>query len=167
MIAPGQQRSIDFAGEVTAAGRRLRVFRVIDSFTKQCHALQVDTSFPGRRVTRVPDRAIEQFGRPQTIRCDKGPELTSRPFLAGAIEGRIDVAHIPPGKPTENAYVESFHGRLGDECLNTSWFWNLFDAGRKISAWQSAYHSTRPPSSLAYRTPNEFMHPWQRLRFRQ
>ena len=119
---------------------------VIDSFTKQCHVLEVDTSFPSRRVTRVLDKAIERFGKPQAIRCDNGPEISSRHFLAWAIESKIDVVHIRPGKPTENAYVESFHDRFRDECLNTSWFWNLFDARRKIAAWQQAYNST--PTSL-------------------
>jgi len=161
LTEPGQQWSIDFASDVTASGRRLRVFSVVDSFTRQCHGLEVDTSFPSRRVTRVLDRAIDRFGKPQTIRCDNGPELCSRHFLAWAIERKIDVLHIRPGKPTENAYVESFHGRLRDECLNTSWFWNLFDARRKITTWQQAYNLTRPHSSLGYRTPNEFANQWQ------
>jgi putative transposase len=150
---------------VTASVRRLRVLSVLDSFTKQSLALEVDTSFPSRRVTRVLDRAIETYGRPQAIRCDNGPELTSRHFLAWAIERKIDIMHIRPGKPTENAYVESFHGRLRDECLNTSWFWNQFDARRKIAAWQQAYNSTRPHSARAYRTPNEFAQQWKGTSF--
>ena len=113
LTAPGQQWSIDFASDVTASGRRLRVLSVIDSFTRQCHALQTDTSFPSRRVTRVLDTAIELFGKPQAIRCDNGPELCSRHILAWAIDHKIDLLHIRPGKPTENAYVESFHGRRG------------------------------------------------------
>lgn len=161
LTAPAQQWSIDFASDVTASGRRLRVLSVIDSFTRQCHALETDTSFPSRRVTRVLDRAIERFGKPETIRCDNGPELCSRHILAWAIDRKIDLLHICPGKPTENAYVESFHGRLRDECLNTSWFWNLFDARRKIAAWQQAYNNTRPHSSLGYQTPNEFTHRWR------
>ena len=90
------------------------------------------------------------------------PELSSRHFLAWAMEHRIGVLHIRPGKPTENAYVESFHGRLHDECLNTSWFWNLFDARRKITAWQQDYNLERPHSSLGYRTPAEFHQEWLR-----
>jgi putative transposase len=160
LTAPGEQWSIDFASDVTASGRRLRVFSVIDSFTRQCHALEVDTSFPSRRVTRVLDKAIERCGKPQTIRCDNEPELCSRHFLAWAIGRKIDMLHIRPGKPTENAYVESFHGRLRDECLNTSWFWNLFDARRKISVWHHAYNFSRPHSALDYRTPNEFARKW-------
>jgi putative transposase len=161
LTAPGQEWSIDFASDVTAAHRRIRVFSVIDSFTKQSLALQVDTSFPSRRVTRVLNGAIAKYGKPKTVRCDNGPELTSRHFLAWAIDTKIDVAHIRPGKPTENAYVESFHGRLRDECLNTSWFWNLFDARRKIAAWQTTYNYKRPHSALAYRTPEEFAQQWK------
>ena len=118
------------------------MFSVLDSFTKQSLALEVDTSFPSRRVTRVLDSGIARYGNPKTIRCDNGPELTGRHFLAWAIDSKIDVAHIRPGKPTENAYVEGFHGRLRDECLNASWFWNLFDARRKIAAWQLTYNQT-------------------------
>jgi putative transposase len=161
LTAPDQEWSVDFANDVTAAGRRIRILSVVDSFTRQCLALEVDTSFPSRRVTRVLERAIAQYGSPQSIRSDNGPELTSRHYLAWAIECKIDLAHIQPGKPTENAYVESFHGRLRDECLNASWFWNLFDARRKISAWRNYYNSARPHSALAYRTPNEFARQWQ------
>ena len=157
LTAPNQEWSIDFASDVTASGRRLRVLSVIDSFTKQSLALEVDTSFPSRRVTRVLGAAIRSYGRPQAIRCDNGPEISSRHFLAWAVEEKIDVVHIRPGKPTENAYVESFHGRLRDECLNVSWFWNLFDARRKISAWQREYNSERPHSALRYLTPEEFL----------
>ena len=91
-------------------------------------ALEVDTSFASRRVTRVLDEIIEQRGEPRSIRCDNGPELTSRHFLAWCIERRIELVHIQPGKPTQNAHVESFHGRLREECLRVSWFQNLFDA---------------------------------------
>ena len=160
LTAPNQEWSIDFASDVTAGGRRLRVLSVIDSFTRECLALEVDTSFPSRRVTRVLDGAMGKHGTPIAIRCDNGPEITSRHFLAWAIEEKVDVLHIRPGKPTENAYVESFHGRLRDEYLNVSWFWNLFDARRKISVWQKDYNCQRPHSSLAYRTPEEFTQQW-------
>ncbi len=138
------------------------MFSVIDGFTKQSMALEVDTSFPSRRMTRVLDAAIEKGGKPQAIRCDNGPELTSRHFLAKAIERRIELLHIQPGTPTENAYVESFHGRVRDECLNVNWFWNLFDARRKISARQLNDNTERPHCSPAYRTPEEFAQRWKR-----
>jgi hypothetical protein len=85
-----------------------------------------------------------------------GAELTSRHFLAWSIENKVDLIHIQPGKPVQNAHVESFHGRLRDECLNVSWFWNVFDARRKIEVWRRDYNGQRPRSSLGYRTPEEF-----------
>jgi putative transposase len=161
LTAPGQEWALDFASDVTAAGQRFRVLGVIDGFTRQCLALETATSFPSRRVTRVLERAIAEYGKPQSIRCDNGPELTSRHFLAWAIEWKIDLVHIQPGKPTQNGGMESFNGKLRDECLNTSWFWNLFDARRKISAWKTEYNSRRPHSSLGYLTPDEFTQRWK------
>jgi putative transposase len=90
------------------------------------------------------------------IRCDNGPELTSRHFLAWCVERQIELTHIQPGKPTQNAHVESFHGRLREECLSVSWFQNLFDARQKITSWRIEYNEERPHSSLGYRTPKEF-----------
>jgi transposase InsO family protein len=85
-----------------------------------------------------------------------GPELTSRHFLAWCVKRQIELVHIQPEKPTQNAQVESFHGRLREECLAVSWFQNLFDARRKITAWKTEYNEQRPHSSLGYLTPNEF-----------
>src|ERR1700743_1298094 len=85
---------------------------------------------------RVVEAIIAEGGVPQSIRCDNGPELTSRHFLAWAIERKIELLHIQPGKPTQNGRRESFNGKLREECLNVSWFQNLFDARRKIAAWQ-------------------------------
>ena len=114
-----------------------------------------------RRVTRELERAIAAYGKPQAIRCDNGPELTSRHFLAWAIKWKIDLVHIQPGKPTQNAGAESFKGKLRDECLNVNWFWNLFDANRKISDWRTEYNSRRPHSSLGYLTPDDFARQWR------
>jgi putative transposase len=132
------------------------VLSVVDAYTRECLALEVDTSFAGRRVTRVLDGIVAERGQPLTIRCDNGPELTSRYFLAWCVERKIELVHIQPGKPTRNARVESFHGRLRDECLTVSWFQNLFDARRKIAAWRTEYNEERPHSSLGYKTPKEF-----------
>jgi putative transposase len=161
LIAPNQEWAIDFASDVTDAGQRFRVLGVIDGFTRQSHVLETSTSFPSRRVTRELERAIAAHGKPQAIRCDNGPELTSRHFLAWAIEWKIDIVHIQPGKPTQNGGMESFNGKLRDECLNVNWFWNLFDARRKISDWKTEYNSRRPHSSLGYLTPNEFARQWK------
>jgi len=105
----------------------------------------------------VLDAIVAERGQPQAIRCDNGSELTSRHFLAWCVERQIELVHIQPGKPMQNAYVESFHGRLREECLAVSWFQNLFDARRKIGAWQIEYNEQRPHSSLGYLTPKEFV----------
>jgi len=118
--------------------------------------LEVDTSFASRRVTRVLEAIIAERGAPQVIRCDNGPELTSRHFLAWCIDRKIELVHIQPGRPMQNGRVESFHGKLRDECLRVSWFGNLFEARRKIVAWRKEYNQERPHSSLGYRTPEEF-----------
>jgi len=156
LTAPNQEWAVDFASDVAASGRRLRIFSVVDSYTRECLALEVDTSLPSRRVTRTLAEVIDRRGVPVAIRSDNGPELSSRHFLAWCIERRIDAVHIQPGKPTQNAHVESFHGRLRDECLNVSWFWNLFDARQKIAAWRVDYNTSRPHSALRYLTPEEF-----------
>ena len=139
-----------------ASGQRLRVLSVLDAYTRECLALEVDTSFPSGRVIRVLERIVAKRGRPEALRSDNGPELCSRRYLAWCVEQKIRTVHIQPGKPTQNGHVESFHGRLRDECLNTSWLWNLWDARRKIAAWRTDYNEQRPHSALSYRTPNEF-----------
>lgn len=154
--AANQEWAVDFVSDVMHGGRTFRVFSVVDSFTRECLALEVDTSMGSHRLTRVLDRIIQQRGSPLAVRSDNGPELTSRHLLAWSIENKVDLIHIQPGKPVQNAHVESFHGRLRDECLNVSWFWNLFDARRKIELWRKDYNGQRPHSSLGYRTPEEF-----------
>jgi hypothetical protein len=142
--------------DAVECGRAIRVLSVVDAYTRECLALEVDTSFASRGVTRVLDEIIAERGMAGAIRCDNGPEFTSRHFLAWAVERQIEVIHIQPGKPTQNARVESFHGKLREECLSVSWFQNLFDARRKIAAWRKEYNEERPHSSLGYRTPKEF-----------
>jgi putative transposase len=151
-----QEWALDFACDALATGRGIRVLAIVDAFTRECLALEVDTSLSRQRVTRSLEHRVEQRGQPQSIRCDNGPELTSLHFLGWCEEGKIQVLHIQPGKPTQNGHVESFHGRLRDECLNATWFHNLADARNKITQWKHEYHGERPHSSLGYRTPNEF-----------
>ena len=157
LTAANQEWAIDFASDVTANGRRLRIFSVVDCYTRECLTLEVDTSMPSRRVTRALAAIMETRGVPVAIRSDNGSEMTSRHYLAWCIERRIEAIHIQPGMPTQNAHVESFHGRLRDECLNVSWFWNLFDARRKVAAWRIEYNCERPHSALGYLTPAEFV----------
>ena len=126
--AANQEWALDFVHDAVASGRSIRVLNVIDAYTRESLAMEVDTSFAGLRVTRVLDQIIAERGLPRAIRCDNGPELTSRHFLAWALDRKIDLVHIQPGKPTQNAYVESFNSKLREECLRVSWFQNLFEA---------------------------------------
>jgi putative transposase len=154
--AANEEWALDFVTDALASARHVRILTVVDVFTRECLALETDTSMGSLRVLRVLDRIIAERGSPQRIRSDNGPEFTSRAYLAWSLERRIDLVHIRPGKPIENAYVESFNGRLREECLNVSWFRNLFDARRQIETWRGHYNTDRPHSSLGYRTPEEF-----------
>lgn len=155
-----QEWSIDFVSDALATGRAIRTLTVLDEFTKECPAIEVDSSLSGERVTRVLDRVIEERGRPEGLRLDNGPEFTSRCFIAWAEQRGIPLIYIQPGKPVQNSYIESFNGRFRDECLNASWFENLADARKKIETWRVDYNQHRPHSSLAYRTPAEFASVW-------
>src|SRR5579864_1026449 len=154
--AANQEWALDFVHDAVECGRTIRVLSVVDAYTRECLALEVDTSFASRRVTRVLEQIVTERGTPQAIRCDNGPELTSRHFLAWCIEKEIELVHIQPGRPMQNGRVESFNGRMREECLNMSWFGNLFEAREKIAAWRREYNQERPHSSLGYRTPEEF-----------
>jgi putative transposase len=156
LTAANQEWSLDFAADGLATGRALRVLSVMDNFTRECLALEVDTWFASARVTRVLERIVEQRGAPRWLRSDNGPEFTSRCYLAWCVERKIEPLYIQPGRPMQNGHVESFHGRLRDECLNTNWFRNLWEAREKIGAWQREYNQERPHSSLGYQTPEEF-----------
>jgi putative transposase len=156
LTGPHQEWALDFVHDAAVSGHSFRALSVLDVYTRECLALEVDSSLGSRRVTRVLDHLVEERGRPLALRCDNGPEFTSRQFLAWCIERGIEVIHIEPGKPVQNAHVESFHGRLREECLNASWFQNLLDARRKIAAWRTAYNEQRPHSSLGYQTPGAF-----------
>ncbi len=154
--AANEEWALDFVTDALASARHVRILTVVDVFTRECLALETDTSMGSLRVLRVLDRIIAERGAPQRIRSDNGPEFTSRAYLAWSLERRIELVHIRPGKPIENAHVESFNGRLREECLNVSWFRNLFDARRQIETWRGHYNTDRPHSSLGYRTPEEF-----------
>jgi putative transposase len=154
--AANQEWALDFVHDVVASGRLIRILNVIDAYTRESLAMEVDTSFAGLRLTRVLDAIIKERGLPQAIRCDNGPELTSRHFLAWNLERKINLIHTEPGKPTQNGYVESFNGKLREECLRIHWFQNLFEARRIIANWRRDYNECRPHSSLNYLTPAEF-----------
>ena len=110
--AANQEWALDFVHDAVECGRAIRVLSVVDAYTRECLALEVDTSFASRRVTRVLESIMAERGQPGSIRCDNGPEFTSRHFLAWGMEQKIEVVHIQPGKPTQNGRVESFHARF-------------------------------------------------------
>jgi putative transposase len=151
-----QEWALDFVHDAAESRRKFRVLSVIDVYTQECLILEVDTSFASRRVTRELEKIVSERGVLEAIRCDNGPEFTRRHFLAWGMERKIELVHIEPGRPVQNAFVESFHGKLRDECLNASWFGNLFEARAKIAAWKEEYNEERPHSSLGYWVPREF-----------
>lgn len=120
-------------------------------------AIEVDTSLPGARVTRVLDRATEENGLPETIVCDNGPEFTSKALDRWAYDRGVKLHFIEPGKPTQNAFIESFNGRFREECLDEHWFVSMADAREKVEPWRRDYNSARPHSSLGGLTPHEFV----------
>jgi putative transposase len=148
--------SMDFTTDTLADGRNFRTLNIVDDFTRECVAIEVDRSLPGLRVTRVLDRLLATVGLPQTIVMDNGPEFAGRTLDAWAYAHGVTLRFIRPGKPIENAYVESFNGKFRDECLNEHWFVNLVDAKTAIEAWRVDYNTVRPHSSLGGRTPDQF-----------
>ena len=140
---------MDFTVDTLADGRGFRTLNIVDDFTRECVAIEVDRSLPGLRVARVLDRLHATIGLPQTIVMDNGPEFAGRTLDAWAYARGVTLRFIRPGKPIENAYVESFNGKFRDECLNEHWFVSLADAQAAIEAWRIDYNTVRPHSSLA------------------
>ena len=153
---PNECWALDFVSDTLAWGRRIRCLTVVDCFTRESPAIEVDTSLPGMRVVRVLEQVARLRGLPATIVMDNGPELTSRVLDQWAYEHRVELRFIDPGKPSQNAFIESFNGRFRDECLNQHWFVNLAHARRVVDAWRRDYNQARPHSSLGYLTPDEF-----------
>lgn len=153
-----QQWALDFLEDSLASGRKIRLLSVIDIFTREALALEVDTSLPGRAVVRVLTRLGAQRPLPAQLVLDNGPELISRVLEQWAHEHAVALHFIDPGKPIQNAHCESFHGRLRDECLNEHWFLGLSDARQLVEAWRQDYNRARPHSALGYQTPVEFAH---------
>ena len=148
--------SLDFVLDVLDDGRRFRILTVVDDFTRACLAIDVDTSIGGRRVAQVLQRLIETRGTPARLVTDNGPEFISRALDAWAYAHGIELHFIEPGKPNQNAYVESFNGRLRDECLNEHWFFSLGQARDTIETWRLDYNAVRPHSALGDVPPEEF-----------
>ncbi len=154
--APNQRWSMDFQHDQLATGQRFRSLNIVDDFSRECPAIEVDTSLPGVRVVRVLDRLAETRGLPLEIVLDNGPEMISKTLDEWAWRNGVRLNFIEPGKPTQNAFIESFNGRFRDECLNENWFLDLGDAREIIEAWRIDYNTSRPHSALDYATPEEF-----------
>lgn len=149
--------SMDFVSDACADGRPFRILAIVDDFTKVSPGILVSTSIPGTKVTAFIDQIAFQHGYPVRLRVDNGPEFTSKVFQQWAYERTIQIDYIRVGKPTDNAFIESFNGRLRDECLNEHWFLSVRDAQEKIEFWRVFYNRERPHSTLGFLTPYEFV----------
>ena len=151
-----QHWSMDFVSDSLYNGRRFRTLTIVDDLSKECPVLEVDHSLTGQRVVRVLERLSLTRGLPDVITVDNGPEFISKVLDVWAFDNNVKLHFIQPGKPTQNAYIESFNGKFRDECLNEHVFVGLHDAQRKIEAWRLDYNTTRPHRSLKQLTPEEF-----------
>lgn len=156
LIGANERWSMDFVSDALSDGRRFRVLTIVDDFTRESPAIEVDTSLPGERVIRVLESLATTRGLPKAIVCDNGPEFRGEALDQWADRCGVALQFIQPGKPIQNAFAESFNGRFRDECLNENWFVSLLDARRTIEAWRIDYNVARPHSGLDDRTPAEF-----------
>lgn len=166
---PNDRWSLDFVSDQLTDGRRFRILTIVDDCTRECLALVADTSLCGARVARELDRLMIARGKPTMIVSDNGSELTSNAILAWADQARVEWHYIAPGKPMQNAFIESFNGRLRDELLNETLFTSLAQARVALGCWMVDYNGFRPHSQLGWRTPSEFaltFHPRRKLALR-
>jgi putative transposase len=147
---------MDFMYDTLASGRSFRTFNVIDDHNRESLLITIDFSLSSTRIIRELDRLIEWRGVPEVIRVDNGPEFTSARFEAWARKNNIKILFIQPGKPTQNAFVESLNGKFRNECLNQHWFRTMDEARYEIDLWREHYNHVRPHSSLNYMSPVEY-----------
>ncbi len=152
-----QRWSMDFTRDTLSCGRVFRTLNIVDDYSRENPAIEVDTSLPGKRVVRVLEWLREVRGLPEEIVTDNGPEFTGRALDEWAYRHGVRLHFIDPGKPTQNAYIESFNGKFRDECLNANYFLSLAEARAKIEAWRIEYNAERPHSSLSYLSPEQFV----------
>lgn len=152
---PNERWGLDFMSDALATGRRIRLLCVLDLFTREALAIEVDVSLPGARVVAVLERVVGERRAPTGVVLDNGPELTGRALDEWATGRGVRLRFIDPGKPSQNGFVEGFNGRFRDECLDRSWFTSLADARTIVENWRRDYNGSRPHSALGYRTPDE------------
>jgi putative transposase len=155
-VSANQVWAMDFMQDSLANGHKFRTLNVVDVYTRECRAIEVDTSLGGARVVRVLAQLAEAHGTPARIMLDNGPEFTSKALDAWAYAHQVELTFSRPGKPTDNGYIESFNGKLRDECLNSHWFTSLADARSIIEAWRWDYNEARPHGALGQLTPVDF-----------
>ena len=153
---PNSRWSLDFMHDQLATGRRFRVLNIIDDVTKECLAAVADTSLSGKRVVQELEALIAKRGKPGVIVSDNGTEFTSTAVLKFTQDHKIDWRYVAPGRPTQNAFAESFQGRMRDECLNEHMLFSMNHARIVIAGWLHDYNTARPHSSLGYLTPAAF-----------
>jgi putative transposase len=154
---PNQCWSADFVSDKLTDGRSYRILTIIDQFTRECVAMEADRSLYGRHVVAVLTRAIVERGQaPRSITLDNGSEFTGRALEAWAIQHGVQLCFIRPGRPVENGFIESFNGRLRDECLNVEWFGSLHQARERLAQWRDHYNLRRPHSALDDQAPTSF-----------
>ncbi|MCL8268730.1 IS3 family transposase [Leptospira weilii] len=149
--------SMDFMSDSLYSGRRFRILNIIDDFGRFAVVTKAEFSITSERLVRILNEVSEVRSLPKQIVVDNGPEFTSKTFLRWAFEKRVDIHFITPGKPTENAFIESFNGKMRNECLNENWFKDIEEARRLIEEWRIFYNSERPHSSLGGLTPEEYL----------
>ena len=153
---PNDRWSLDFVSDQLVSGRRFRILGIYDDCTRECLAAVADVSLSGRRVARELDLLITTRGKPRTIVSDNGTELTSNAILAWAADAKVDWHYIDPGKPVQNAFIESFNGRLRDEFLNETLFTSLMQARLALEEWRRDYNAVRPHSGIDWLTPADY-----------
>jgi putative transposase len=157
---PGQVWTYDFVTDHCFNGRKLKILNVVDEFTRECLAIQVETRLPSNKVKAVLERLFREHGAPEYLRSDNGPEFVEKALRKWLKEQGTKTVYIDKGCPWQNGYVESFNGRFRDEYLNQQVFVSLPDAQVRIGSWRREYNEERPHSSLKYRTPLEFKRAW-------
>lgn len=147
---------MDFVSDELTTGRKIRVLPILDLCSRECLSLEVEHGLRGEDVVRALNNIVSKRGLPQQLRCDNGSEFISKILDQWAYANGVKLDFSRRGKPTDNAFVESFNSRFREECLNAHWFWHLDDAKEKISAWRTEYNERRPHSALDFQTPSEF-----------
>jgi putative transposase len=154
---PNEIWAMDFMTDSCSNGRKIRTLNIIDQYARECLKIEVGHSMPSCKVVRVLEEIAQERGLPEKIVIDNGPEYTSKTLKKWAESKGVSLNYINPGRPMENAYIESFNGKFREECLNQNWFQNILEAAIIVEEWRKDYNNNRPHSSLGYLTPIEYL----------